>query len=67
MEVRVDQVTTTPTHLLLGCVVVGPKKAWVRFVKVRVLLEAIPTEDLRRILERDQRAPREEDLGDELF
>lgn len=67
MEVRVDQIETTPTHLLLGCVVVGPKKSWVRFCKVKILLEAIPTEDLWAILQRDQKAKPERELSDELF
>lgn len=67
MEVRVDTVTTTPTHLLLGCVVVGPKRSWIRFCKVKVLLEAIPTEDLLAILNRDQRETQEDELDDSLF
>jgi len=67
MEVRVDQITTSPTHLYLGCVVVGPERAWVRFCKVRIPLSAIPTEDISRILMRDQDGAREIEEDDPLF
>ena len=67
MEVRVDTITTTPTHLLLGCVVVGPKRSWIRFCAVKVLLEAIPTEDLWAILQRDQVSREDLEMEDPLF
>jgi len=50
MDIKVDTITTSPTSLLLGCVVNGPEGSWMRFCKVEIPFETIPIESVREIL-----------------
>lgn len=42
MEVRVTDITSSPSGLHLGCVVEGPEGAWIRFAQVSVPWSTLP-------------------------
>jgi hypothetical protein len=50
MKIRVDTITSSPSALHLGCVVEGPKGAWVRFATVEIPFAAIPLETVNDVL-----------------
>lgn len=60
MLIRLEQVTASPSALHLGCVIEGPKRAWVRFAVVSVPYEMIPYSAVARMVN-----ARLHDVGDD--
>ena len=44
MKITVDSAAVSSGSLHLGCVVTGPEKSWVRFVKAEIPLRLLPLE-----------------------
>lgn len=54
MRIEIARIWISPSTLHLRCVY-GPNNGkWIRSQEVHIPLEAIPTDDLRNLLERDQ-------------
>jgi hypothetical protein len=66
VKIRLDQIATTPSGLVMGVQVRGPGDSWLRFAILDVPYQQIPrhvVEDYWRWLDRDERV---EDLDDAL-
>jgi len=65
MEIRVQSVEVAHHHLLLGCVVVGPKKSWIRFCLVKIPLHTIRWDVMREAYEQwESREPDDQPMLD---
>lgn len=42
MKVRLDQMTSTPSGLVMGVQIRGPKDSWIRFAVLEVPWESVP-------------------------
>jgi len=51
VKITVEQITSDPPYLRLGCVIRGDKSSWVRFCQLRVEFKALPAELPRQLLE----------------
>ena len=67
MEVKIDTIVPTPSSLLLGGQIHGPKDAWVRFVSIELLWSAMPYPVLQRIAEYASALEPLEDLDEPLW
>lgn len=47
MKVRLDKISPTPSGLVCGVCVLGPKHSWIRFALLQVPYESIPPEFLQ--------------------
>jgi len=61
MKLRLEQVTASPTSLVLGVVIEGPKEAWIRFAVLSVPYERVPYAAIERMMRQ-----RFHDLGDDV-
>lgn len=67
MKITVTRIWVSPSTLHLGLMYGPNSEKWIRFQNVHVPLEAIPFEDLRNLLERDQAQKRDEEGQPVLF
>lgn len=50
MEVQIESITSTPSHLRISMVVRGPKNSWVRFCEAIVPMRDVPILVVRDLL-----------------
>lgn len=58
MKIRLDQMTSTPSGLVMGVQIHGPKDSWIRFGVLEVPFGSVPKyvlDDYWRWLDRDER------------
>jgi len=67
MEVKIDTIVPTPSSLLLGGVIHGPKDSWQKFVTIELAWSTMSYEVIQQIHEFAVAAARDEDLHDPLF
>lgn len=61
MKVRLDKMTPTPSGLVMGVLVHGPKDSWVRFALLEVPFDSIPEDFVNLYWEWSQKEERRDD------
>lgn len=50
MEVQIEAITSTPTHLQISMLIRGPKHSWVKFAQAIVPIREVPVLVIRDLL-----------------
>jgi hypothetical protein len=50
MEVQIEAITSTPTHLRISMLIRGPKQSWIRFAEAVVPIRDVPFLVIRDLL-----------------